>query len=232
MVGPARKRTAVGHLQRELELSQRRACKVVGQPRATQRHTPPPDAEEDRLRARLNAFSRQRPRAGYRTACGQLRQEGLRVNPKRVHRLWREEGLKVPRQQCKKRRLGTSENGSQRRVATRPNEVWSYDFVSDQTTDGRRLKYLCVVDEFTRESLALAVRRSFRAKDVIVVLAGLVALRGAPGHLRSDNGPEFVALAVQAWLQAHAVGRCISRRGVRGRTRMWNRSTAGCGTSI
>lgn len=206
MVGPARKRTAVDHLQRELELSQRRACKVVGQPRATQRHTPPPDAEEERLRERLNEFSRQRPRAGYRRACGQLRQEGQRVNPKRVQRLWREEGLKVPRRQCKKRRLGRSENGRHRRVAARPNEVWSYDFVSDQTTDGRRLRFLCVVDEFTRECLALEVRRSFRAKDVIVVLASLIAQRGAPAHLRSDNGPEFVAQAVQAWLNAHAVG--------------------------
>ena len=174
MVGPARKREAVGHLQRELELSQRRACKVVGQ-----------------------------SRAGYRAACGQLRQEGLRVNPKRVQRLWREEGLKVPRKQCKKRRLGTSANGSQRRVAGRPNEVWSYDFVSDQTSEGRRLKYLCVVDEFTRECLALAVRRSFRAKEV---LAGLIAQRGAPAHLRSDNGPEFVAAAVQAWLKEQGVG--------------------------
>ena len=206
MVGPARKREAVGHLQCELELSQRRACNVVGQPRATQRHAPQLDAAEARLRERLNEFSTQRPRAGYRTACGQLRQEGLRVNPKRVQRLWREEGLKVPRRQCKKRRLGTSDNGSQRRVATRPNEVWSYDFVSDQTRDGRRLKYLCVVDEFTRECLALEVRRSFRAKEVIGVLAELIAQRGAPTYLRSDNGPEFVAQAVQAWLQAHAVG--------------------------
>ena len=206
MVGPARKREAVGHLQQGLEMSQRRACNVVGQPRSTQRHTPEPDAEEERLRDRLNEFSRERPRAGYRTACGQMRQEGLRVNVKRVQRLWREEGLKVPRHQCKKRRLGTSENGSQRRVACRPNEVWSYDFVSDQTTDGRRLKYLCVVDEFTRECLALEVRRSFRAKDVLAELAGLITQRSAPAHLRSDNGPEFVAKAVQAWLKANAVG--------------------------
>jgi len=104
MAGPARKREAVAHLQRELEMSQRRACKVVGQARATLRHVPKADAEETRLRERLHEFSRQRPRAGYRTACGQLRQEGLRVNPKRVQRLWREEGLNVPRKQCKKRR--------------------------------------------------------------------------------------------------------------------------------
>jgi len=237
MVGPARKREAVGHLQAALEMSQRRACNVVGQPRATQRHRSQPDAAERRLRARLHAFSRQRPRAGYRTACGQLRQEGLRVNVKRVQRLWREEGLKVPRRQCKKRRLGSSANGSQRLKATRPNEVWSYDFVSDQTSDGRRLKFLCVVDEFTRECLALVVRRSFRAKDVIGVLAELMAQRGVPAHLRSDNGPEFVALAVQAWLKSNAIGALYiapgsPRRAVRGRTRMWNRSTAGCGTSI
>ena len=112
----------------------------------------------------------------------------------------------MPRKQCKKRRMGTSENGSQRRVATRPNEVWSYDFVSDQTTDGRRLKFLCVVDEFTRECLALAVRRSFRAKDVIAVLAALIAQRGVPAHLRSDNGPELVAQAVQGWLKGNAIG--------------------------
>jgi transposase InsO family protein len=135
-----------------------------------------------------------------------LRQEGVSVNVKRVQRLWREEGLKVPRKQRKQRRLGSSANGSQRRGATQPNEVWSYDFVTDQTTDGRRLKFLCVVDEFTRECLALEVRRSFRAKEVIVVLAGLIALRGAPAHLRSDNGPEFVAQAVQAWLKANAIG--------------------------
>ena len=145
MVGPARKREAVGRLQQGLGLSQRRACKVVGQARSTQRRTPKPNEEEQRLRERLNEFSRRRPRAGYRTACGQLRQEGLRVNVKRVQRLWREEGLKVPRQQCKKRRLGASENGSQRQQATRPNEVWSYDFVSDQIRDGRRLRFLCVV---------------------------------------------------------------------------------------
>ena len=206
MVGPARKREAVRHLQRGREMSQRRACQVVGQPRATQRYVPEPEAEEERLRARLRAFSRERPRAGYRTAGGQLRQEGLRVNPKRVQRLWREEGLKVPRRQGKKRRLGTSEHGSQRRVATRPNEVWSYDFVSDQTSDGRRLRYLCVVDEFTRECLALEVRRSFPAAAVLVVLAALLGQRGAPEHLRSDNGPEFVARAVQAWLKEQGVG--------------------------
>jgi putative transposase len=206
MVGPARKREAVEHLQRALEMSQRRACQVVGQPRATQRYVPEADAEEERLRTWLRAFSRKRPRAGYRAACGQLRQEGRVVNGKRVQRLWREEGLKVPRRSSKKRRLGTSENGSQRRVAARPNEVWSYDFVSDQTSDGRRLKFLCVVDEFTRECLALEVRRSFRAAEVITVLAALRAQRGAPAHLRSDNGPEFVARAVQVWLKAQAIG--------------------------
>ena len=144
--------------------------------------------------------------AGDRTAWGQLRQEGRCVNPKRGQRLWREAGLKVPRQQGKQRRLGLSENGRQRRLATRPHEVGSDDFVRDPTREGRRLKFLCVVDELTREGLALAGRRRFRAKDGIGVLAELIAQRGVPAHLRSDNGPEFVALAVQAWQTANAIG--------------------------
>ncbi|HPY30160.1 MAG TPA: integrase core domain-containing protein [Verrucomicrobiota bacterium] len=144
--------------------------------------------------------------AGDRTAWGQLRQEGRCVNPKRGQRLWREAGLKVPRQQGKQRRLGLSENGRQRRLATRPHEVGSDDFVRDPTREGRRLKFLCVVDELTREGLALAGRRRFRAKDGIGVLAELIAQRGVPAHLRSDNGPEFVALAVPAWLKANAIG--------------------------
>ena len=144
MVGPARKREAVSHLQRGWEMSQRRACQVVGQPRATQRYVPEPEAEEERLRARLRAFSRERPRAGYRTACGQLRQEGLRVNPKRVQRLWREEGLKVPRRQGKKRRLGATNLMSPiawQTISTNTagtNGLFSF---TDTNTSGQKIKF-------------------------------------------------------------------------------------------
>jgi transposase InsO family protein len=119
--------------------------------------------------------------------------------------LWREEGLKVPQKQRKKRRLGTSDQGSQRQRASAPNEVWSYDFVMDRTSDGRRLKLLCVVDEFTRECLAIEVARRITALGVIAVLVALVKERGAPKHMRSDNGPEFIAVAVRRWLESQGI---------------------------
>lgn len=205
MVGPARKREAVGHLQRQLEMSERRACKVVGQPRSTQRYAVEPDGEEDRLRQDLREISRKRPRAGYRMAARYLRRDGWQITDKRVHRLWREEGLKVVRKARKRARLGTPDQGSQRLRAERPNQVWSYDFVQDQTRDGRRLKMLCVVDEHTRECLAIHVARRIRAEDVIQVVAGLVKERGAPAHLRSDNGPEFIARVLKAWVVGQGV---------------------------
>lgn len=200
MVGPARKREAVRHLRDRLEMSERRACKVTAQPRSTQRYTPQEDPEEGRLRDELREFSAKRPRAGYRMAARCLRRAGWRVNDKRVHRVWREEGLKVPRRQRKRRRLGCSAEGSQRLRAQHANHVWSYDFVQDRTHDGRRLKMLCVVDEYTRECLLIHVARKITALDVILALGRLIAERGAPVHLRSDNGPEFIARALREWL--------------------------------
>jgi len=200
MVGPARKREAVGHLQRTAEMSERRACKVVKQPRSTQRYAVKGDEEEARLREELREISRRRPRAGYRMTARCLRRCGWRVNDKRVQRLWREEGLMVVQKARKCARLGGSEQGSQRLRAGRANEVWSYDFVQDRTRDGRRLKMLCVVDEYTRECLAIHVARQIRAEGVIGVMEGLMRERGTPGHLRSDNGPEFIARALRGWL--------------------------------
>jgi putative transposase len=134
-------------------------------------------------------------------AAAHLRREGWRVNNKRVQRLWRLEGLKVPRRQRKLRRMGSSENGAQRRRATRINEVWSYDFVFDQTEDGRRLKWLPICDEFSRENVALEVERRMESADVIRILDAAVLERGtAPEYIRSDNGPEFIARAVQEWI--------------------------------
>jgi putative transposase len=206
VVGPARKREAVSHLVEACDASQRRACKVVRQPRSTNRYEPKRSDEEDRLKRRLKEISDAEPRWGYRTAASQLRREGWRINDKRVQRLWREEGLKVPQRQRKRRRLGKIANSSQRQRATARNEVWSYDFVMDQTSDGRRLKLLCVVDEFTRECLAIHVARNIGALEVIAVLEGLVKERGAPKHLRSDNGPEFIAGAVRRWLESQGIG--------------------------
>jgi putative transposase len=145
-------------------------------------------------------LARERPRYGYRRVTALLRREGWSVNRKRVHRLWRQAGLKVPQVQRKRRRLGSSDNSCTRRRSERPNHVWSYDFIDDQTADGRRLKVLPVVDEYTRECLTIEVERSLTAEDVVSTLEYLFEVRGEPEHIRSDNGPEFIAEAVKGWL--------------------------------
>ena len=182
-------------------MSERRACEVVGQPRGTQRYTPREPDDERALVKRMRELSAAHPRYGYRRVWALLRAERFAVNRKRVQRLWRREGLKVPQTQRKRRRLGHSGNSCSRRKAEYANHVWSYDFVLDQTSDGRRLKLLPVVDEFTRECLAIEVERRLTARDVVATLAYLVELRGAPAFVRSDNGPEFIATAVKAWLR-------------------------------
>jgi transposase InsO family protein len=179
---------------------------VVGQPRGTQRYEPKEPQDEKALVRRMKGLSAQHPRYGYRRVWALLRAEGLGVNRKRVHRLWRREGLRVPARQRKRRRLGQGKNGCTRRKAGHPDHVWSYDFVMDQTRDGRRLKLLPVVDEFTRECLAIEVERHFTARDVVATLRYLFELRGAPRFVRSDNGPEFIADAVKAWLKDSGCG--------------------------
>ena len=160
------------------------------------------------LLERMIEFSRENPRYGYRRVWAMLRREGWRVNKKRVHRLWRKEGLKVPDKQRKRRRLleGTSENGCTRRRAERRNHVWSYDFVIDETEDGRRLKMMPIVDEYSRECLSIEVERSITAEDVVSTLASLFCQRGEPAFIRSDNGPEFIAKAIRRWLEVSGVG--------------------------
>ena len=143
---------------------------------------------------------RRHPRYGYRRMWALLRQEGWRVNRKRIHRLWRAEGLKVPRKQRKKRYLGHSANGCARRRAEHKDHVWAWDFIHDRTHDGRPLKWLSIVDEYTRECLALEVGRGIVADRVIDVLVELFAVRGLPRHIRSDNGPEFIAGTIRQWL--------------------------------
>lgn len=154
---------------------------------------------------RILELVRQHPRFGYRRIWALLRREGWRVNRKRVWRLWRRQGLKVPRKQRKKRRLGTSANSCVRRRAEYRNHVWAWDFIFDRTSDGRALKWLTLEDEYTRECLALEVGRGMPARVVIEVLAAVIRERGAPGGLRSDNGPEFIAKAIRAWLAAEGI---------------------------
>lgn len=200
MVGPGRKREAVVHVCASLQASERRACKSLGQPRSTQRYEGRRREADAGLVRAMRRIAGQEPRAGYRSVARYLRREGRKVNDKRVHRLWKQEGLKVAVKAHKRRRLGQSSNGAQRLGAERINHVWSYDFVFDQTENGGRLKWLPILDEHTRECLSLEVASSITASDVVATLEALVEQRGAPEYLRSDNGPEFIAEAVKAWI--------------------------------
>lgn len=176
---------------------------MVGQHRSTQRLAPRavPD-EEAKLRRRLRAIARRHPRWGWRKAHVILRREGHTINRKRTRRLWREEGLRRPAP-CKRKRTRPPGGGPLLR-AERPNHVWAIDFQFDETADGRRLKLFNVVDEHTREALAMRVARSCTADDVIAVIEALAATRGAPGHLRMDNGPELIAWALRDWCRLAA----------------------------
>jgi putative transposase len=180
-------------------VSERRGCRVVGQNRATQRNAPPaPSDDEMALRAWLRAFALSRPRWGWRRAAVTARCEGWRVNNKRIQRLWRAEGLKVPYRKRKKPLRG---NGVVMGAMSpiRPNVLWALDFQFDQTSNAKTLKLLNVIDEFTRECPAIQVARNIDADAVVTCLERIAAVRGAPIYLRFDNGPEFIANAVADW---------------------------------
>ena len=188
------------HVRSRLDVSERRACAVVGQPRATQRrHLKTPD-DEAALTTAIVRLATRYGRYGYRRIREMLVAEGWRVNVKRVYRIWRREGLKVPKKQPKRGRLWLNDGSCVRLRPERPNHVWSYDFVQDRTQDGRTFRMLVVLDEFTRRCLAVVVARRLRSDDVLQCLTDLFALHGPPQHLRSDNGPEFVAASVREWL--------------------------------
>ena len=161
---------------------------------------PKEDGYAKRLRERIIELAVQFGRYGYRRITALLRHEGWRVNHKRVERIWRQEGLKVPSRQPKRRRLWLGDGSCIRLRPQHPNHVWSYDFVADRTHDGRKLRMLTVIDEYTRRCLAIRVERRLRSSDVIDVLAELMARHGVPAHIRSDNGPEFTAEAVRVWI--------------------------------
>jgi putative transposase len=193
-------------LRDRLGVSERWACRVVGQHRSTQRYEPTPAEDDAALRRRLREISAERPRWGYRRAHHRLREGGWLVNRKRVQRLWREEGLRVPVRRRKRQRLGDSTVPAKRLRAERPDHVWALDFVHDQTADGRVLRLLNVVDEFTREALVMLVERSIDADATVSVLERLLAERAAPEYLRMDNGPELTAHALKDWCEFSRAG--------------------------
>ena len=187
-------------VRQRLGVSERHACRVLGQSRATQRRVKTVRSDEAALRSDVVRLAGRFGRYGYRQITNLLRIEGWRVNHKRVERIWRAEGLKVPKRQPKRGRLWLNDGSCIRLRPLYACHVWSYDFVSTRTHDGRPLKLLTVLDEYTRECMAIEVRRSMKAHHVLEALADLFTKRGAPKHLRSDNGPEFTARLVRRWL--------------------------------
>jgi putative transposase len=173
---------------------------VLEQSRATQRRILLPSSDERKLTDDIIALATQYGRYGYRRITAMLKQEGWQVNHKRVERIWRKEGLKVPKRQPKRGRLWLNDGSCVRLRPEHKDHVWSYDFVIDRTANGRAFKILTIIDEYTRESLALLVSRRITSQEVIDKLYDLFILRGIPEHIRSDNGPEFTAKAIRKWL--------------------------------
>lgn len=187
-------------MRSHLPVSERRACSVVGQARSSQRRSLTVRDDEEALTADIVELASKYGRYGYRRIHAMLQAKGWRVNVKRVYRIWRREGLKVPSKHPKRSRLWLNDGSCVRLRPVRPNHVWSYDFVQDRTQDGRAFRMLVVLDEFTRRCLAIVVARRLRSDDVLHCLTDLMSRHGPPEHIRSDNGPEFVAKAVRAWL--------------------------------
>jgi putative transposase len=182
------------------DVSERRACRVLEQVRKTQRHVIEVKDDEEMLTERIIQLATQYGRYGYRRITAMLKSENWMVNHKRVERIWRKEGLKVPAKQPKRRRLWLSDGSCIRLRPEYKDHVWSYDFVKSHTADGRGFRILTIIDEFTRECLALYVARSITSREVIEQLYELFILRGVPEHIRSDNGSEFTAKAIRQWL--------------------------------
>jgi putative transposase len=192
------KRNAVEALKSEFEYSERRGCSMVGISRSVARYEPKEREGESELRDQIRGLSRRHKRYGYRRVTALIRREGLIVNHKRVHRLWKEEGLALPRRRPKRRRAGETVEVVNK--ATHKDHVWAYDFVEDRTEKGSKLRMLNIVDEYTRECLAIRVERSIDSLKVIDTLNWLFLTRAVPSHIRSDNGPEFIAKALKGWL--------------------------------
>lgn len=185
---------------RKYGLSERQACRIVGQPRSTQRYAGTLRADEDALTRSIILLASEYGRYGYRRITAMLKTAGWKVSADRVQRIWRREGLKVPKKQPKRRRLWLNDGSCIRLRPERRNHVWSFDFVETATHDGRRIRILTLIDEFTRECLALRVDRRINAFGVIETLADAMVTRGVPEHVRCDNGPEMVAKALREWL--------------------------------
>lgn len=204
MVGPPAKKAAVRHLVENQEMSERRACELVAVSRSTVRYEAKPKEDEGELQEEIRGLASENPRYGCRRIAALLKRSGRQVNEKRVHRIWKEEGLALKKKRPKRRRYGPK--GEVVQKAERKNHVWTYDFMEDRTERGGRLRILNVLDEYTRESLMIWVRPWMGSREVLKALEWLFLTRGAPEHIRSDNGSEFIAAQVQEWLKEKGSG--------------------------
>ena len=200
LVSPERRRCAVERAEHEYGMSERHACWLLGQWRGTQRYEPVHRLDEDELTQAIIALAANYGRYGYRRITALLRRAGWQVGKDRVQRIWRREGLKVPQKHRPRRRLWLNDGSCIRLRPERRNHVWSYDFVSDRTENGRRVRILTLLDEYRRECLAIRVERRMGSLEVIETLSDVMLWRGIPEHIRSDNGPEFVAQKLRQWL--------------------------------
>ena len=198
MVSPSARKIAVKTLMSEHDYSERKGCELVGVSRTAMRRAPSRKPDEEALRQRILLLAVRHKRYGCRMITVLLRREGWHVNKKRVHRIWKQQGLSLPRKRPKRRRCGRTVEIVHR--ASHKNHVWTYDFVEDRTERGSKLRMLVVLDEYTRQCLQIRVERSITAEKVVDTLNWLFLLKGVPEHIRSDNGPEFIATAVCDWL--------------------------------
>jgi len=184
-----------------MAVSERRACQVLDQARTTQRRELTPPSDEKQLTRNIIDLTSKYGRYGYRRITALLNQNmGWRVNHKRVERIWRIEGLKIPQKQPKRGRLWLNDGSCVRLRPEHKDHVWSYDFVKEHTENGKAFRVLNIIDEYTRECLAALPERKIKSEDVLDQLFNLFVFRGVPEHIRSDNGPEFTARAVRKWL--------------------------------
>ncbi len=197
---PGQRRETVICVQQQLGVSYRQACRALGQLRSTQQYRPQRPERDRKLVKRLHELAQCHPRYGYRRITAKLNEEHWAVNRKRVQRLWRAEGLKVPNKTHKSNRLGDGKNACHRRKPEHAHHVWAIDFLMDSILSGSRLKFLTVIDEFSRSCLSIKVERTMTSSDVVTVLERLITLHGAPGFIRCDNGPEFIAQTLQKFI--------------------------------
>jgi len=213
VISPARRRELVQHVLEKLDVSERRACRVLNQPRSTQRYVERVAADEEELTARVIALACEYGRYGYRRITGLIRNSGWIVNKKRVERIWKREGLKVPDKQPKRGRLWLNDGSCIRLRPEYRDHVWSYDFMQDRTHNGTPFRILNVIDEYTRECLLTGVDRHLTHEAVLDSLNWLFLVRGIPAHIRSDNGSEFTAQRVRQWLARVGVKTLFIERG-------------------